>query len=103
MIQIIPEQRPPGSASKLQARSACPFKIIKHIGLNAYVIDLPSHFGCHSTFNVEDLVAYKGHFNPSNYPLLPSSMDLDPAPFITPTPISYITAHKDKIDVILDE
>ncbi|KAG6647459.1 hypothetical protein CIPAW_07G080200 [Carya illinoinensis] len=103
MIYIRPKQRPLGLASKLQAHSAGPFKILKRVGPNAYVIDLPSHFGCHSIFNVEDLVAYKGHFNPSNYSLLPPSLDLDPEPLATPTPIPSITAHKDKIDAILDE
>ncbi|KAG2717126.1 hypothetical protein I3760_03G158500 [Carya illinoinensis] len=103
MVRIRPERRPPGSASKLQARSAGPSKILKQVGPNAYFIDLPSHFGCHSTFNVEDLVAYKGHFTPTNDPLLPPSVDFDLESLITPTPIPSITAHKDKIDAILDE
>jgi hypothetical protein len=103
MIRIRPEQCPPRSASKLQARSAGPFKILKRVGPNAYVIDLPSHFGYHSTFNVEDLVAYKGHFNPSNDLFLPPSVDLDPEPVATPTPVPSIPAHRDKIDAILDE
>jgi hypothetical protein len=85
----------------LQARSAGPFKILKRVGPNAYVIDLPSHFGYNSTFNVEDLVAYKGHFNPSNDPFLPPFVD--PEPVATPMPVPSITTHKDKIDAILDE
>jgi hypothetical protein len=35
MIRIRPERRPPGSASKLQARSAGPFKMFKRVGPNA--------------------------------------------------------------------
>ena len=62
MIRIRPERRLHGPASKLQARSAGPFKILKQVGPNAYVVDLPPHLGYHHTFNVEDLVAYKGHF-----------------------------------------
>jgi hypothetical protein len=87
------------------SRSTGPFKILKWVGPNAYVIDLSSHFGYHSTFNVEDLVAYKGYFNPSNDPLLLPSLGLDPDPdpVATPTPVPSITTHKDKIDVILDE
>jgi hypothetical protein len=68
-----------------------------------HVIDLPSHFAYHSTFNVKDLVAYKGHFNPSNDLFLPPSVDLDPELIATPTPVPSIIAHKDKIDAILDE
>ncbi|KAF5470834.1 hypothetical protein F2P56_011322 [Juglans regia] len=64
------ERRPPGSASKLQARSA---------------------------------VAYKGHFNPSSDPFLPPSVNTNPEPFVTPNPLPSVTAHKDKIDTILDE
>lgn len=30
-------------------------------------------------------------------------MDLDPEPIATPTAVPSITAHKDKIDAILDE
>ena len=103
MIRIRPERLPPGSVSKLQARSAGHFKILKRVGLNAYIIDLPSHFGYYPIFNVEDLVAYKGHFNPSSDPFLPPSVNLDPEPFVTPNPLPSITAHKDKIDTILDE
>ncbi|XP_035540116.1 uncharacterized protein LOC108983558 [Juglans regia] len=107
VIRIRLKRRPPGSVPKLQARSAGPFKILKHVDPNAHVIDLPSHFGCHSTFNAEDLVAYKGHFNSSNDLFLPPfvnlDLDFDLDPFVIPTPIPSITAHKDKIDAILDE
>ena len=59
MIQIRPEWFPLGAVKKLIARSVDPFKILKKINLNAYVIDLPPDFGISSTFNISDLVAYK--------------------------------------------
>ena len=60
MIRIRPERFPSGTVKKLQARSAGPFKVLKQIGSNAYVIELPSNYGISSTFNIKDLVAYKG-------------------------------------------
>ena len=60
MIQIRLEWFPSGTVKKLQARSARPFKVLKWIGLNAYVIDLLHDYGISSSFNIEDLVAYKG-------------------------------------------
>ena len=59
MIWIRPERFPSGTVKKLQARSARPFKVLKQIGLNAYVIDLPHDYGISLSFNIEDLVAYK--------------------------------------------
>ena len=41
MIWIQPERFPSGTVKKLQARSAEPFKVLKRIGPNAYVINLP--------------------------------------------------------------
>ena len=59
MIRIRPERFPSGTIKKLQARSAGPFKVLKRMGPNAYVIDLPYGYGISSSFNIEDLVAYK--------------------------------------------
>jgi len=59
MIQIRPERFPPGAVKKLTARNADPFKILKKINPNSYVIDLPSDFRISSTFNISNLVAIK--------------------------------------------
>ena len=57
----------------MHARTAGPYKIFKKINPNTYVIDLPANFGISSTFNILDIVAYKGPpFNPEN-----SLRDLD--------------------------
>ena len=44
MIWIRPERFPSGTVKKLQAHSARPFKVLKQMGLNAYVIDLPHDY-----------------------------------------------------------
>ena len=36
------------------------FKILRKINLNAYIIDLLPDFGIILSFNIEDIVAYKG-------------------------------------------
>ena len=37
-----------------------PFEVLSKVGKNGYVIDIPNYWGIHPTFNVEDLVEYKG-------------------------------------------
>ena len=58
-----PEGFPPGTVKKLHARSAGPFKILKKINSNAYVVDLPPDFSISCSFNVENLVPYRGIFD----------------------------------------
>ncbi|KAL4626266.1 hypothetical protein ACB092_05G083900 [Castanea dentata] len=103
MIWIRPERFPSGTVKKLQARSAGPFKVLKRMGPNAYVIDLPHDYGISSSFNIDDLVAYKSptaildtHFDE---PLL-NPID---APMLTSLPLNFPYAHKESIDAILDE
>jgi hypothetical protein len=58
MVRIRSDRFPPGSVKKLHARSIGPHKIVKRLGSNAYVVDIPPTMGISSTFNVEDLVPY---------------------------------------------
>jgi len=44
MIWIRPERFPPGTIKKLHTRSVHPYKILKKINPNAYVINLHSDF-----------------------------------------------------------
>ena len=103
MIQIRPERFPSGIVKKLQARSASPFKVLKRMGLNAYVINIPHDYGISSSFNIEALVAYKSPiaipYTPFDEPLL------DPinAHIPTPLPLNLPYAQKESIDAILDE
>ena len=41
MIRLKPERFPPGTVRKLHARGAGPFKVLKKVGTNAYVLELP--------------------------------------------------------------
>ena len=60
MVRLRPERFPSGTSQKLQARSAGPFEVLSRVGSNAYVVDLPADWGISSTFNVEDLMRFKG-------------------------------------------
>ena len=102
MIWIRPERFPSGIVKKLQARSASPFKVLKRIGPNAYVIDLPHDYGISSSFNIKDLVAYK---SPTAIPDTPfDKLLFNPIDALIPTPLplNLPYAHK-SIDAILDD
>ena len=103
MIQIRPERFPFGTVKKLQACSTGPFKVLKWIGLNAYVIDLPYDYGISSSFNIEDLVAYKSPTTIPDTPFDEPLPDPNDAPIPTPLPLNLSYAHKESIDAILDE
>ena len=101
MVRLKPERFPPGTIRKLHARGAGPFKIIKKIGPNAYVLELPDDMGISSTFNVSDLVEYKE-------PILIPSEAFGPEPIIEsdPTPECpppTIPERREKIERILDD
>jgi len=67
MVRICPKRFPPETVKKLHARNARRFKVLNKLNNNTYVIDLSKDFGITYTFNVKDLVDYKGlDFNPSN-------------------------------------
>ncbi|GLT53539.1 hypothetical protein SLA2020_268040 [Shorea laevis] len=94
MVWIRPEWFPFGSVRKLQARSAGSFQLLKRVGSNAYVIDILPNYGISSTFNREDLVAYRGQ------PVIPDGPFEDP--LLDPATNSIPNCCK-HIDAILDE
>ena len=56
-----------GTIKKLHAPSDRPFNILNKLNDNTYIINLPKDFDINYTFNVENLVNYKGlEFNPNN-------------------------------------
>ena len=58
IIKLRPKRFSSSTMKKLHAQIAGCFKIIKKIGLNAYVLELPPDFGISSTFNIFDLKEY---------------------------------------------
>jgi len=107
MIWTQSERFPPGTIKKLHARNAGPNKILKKINQNAYVIDLPSKFRISLTFNISNLVAYKGPpFNPNN--LLvdldePTSVLFFEGPHLSPLPTTHVLFTEEQIDSIQDD
>ncbi|KAH7550373.1 hypothetical protein JRO89_XS13G0180000 [Xanthoceras sorbifolium] len=51
----------------IHARQAGPFQILKKLGHNAYVIDLPYTYTISHVFNVEDLTEFKGEIFPPRF------------------------------------
>ena len=71
LICLKPELFPPRSFNKLHAQRAGPFKVVKKLGPNAYVIELPADYGISPIFNIEDLTQFHGPEGP-----LPATSDL---------------------------
>ncbi|KAL6553282.1 hypothetical protein OROGR_007124 [Orobanche gracilis] len=63
IVRIRPERFPKHSSKKLFARASGPFRIIKRLGDNAYLLDLPLS----PIFNVGDLTPYRGTFEPPTF------------------------------------
>lgn len=94
MIRDHPERFPSGAARKLQSHSAGPFKFLKRISPNAYVLDLPFDYGISS--NVTDLSAYKSPvFIPPPGPFNNPSPPPVGMPIPTPNPLLIPTAPQD--------
>ena len=93
------ERLHPGKVSKLGSRGSGPFKVLKRIGTNAYELELPKEFGVNSTFNVSDLVPYRGLAVEPSKELEPSSsLEREPSP-----PPSIQRHRRRQVDRILDE
>lgn len=76
MVCFRPKRYPPGVAGKLHERSSGPYKVLNKIRPNVYVLDIPTNLRINSTFNVEDLVPYHGHFTPDFEPFAdPQTLD----------------------------
>ena len=80
MVRIKLERFPTGTYKTLHPRSAGPFKILKKISSNAYVLDLSTNMNISSTFNVEDLTIYHGHYQDESFEAQDIRLPFVPAP-----------------------
>ena len=71
MVHIRPER----ISKKLYARAMSPYSIIRKLGSNAYLLDLPNDMDISPVFNVEDLLPYQGTFEPSTLPFSVSASE----------------------------
>ena len=100
MIKFQPERFPPGTLKKLYAHGAGPFKIIKKIRPNTYVLELPLALGVNPTFNVSDLVEYREHVPIPSEPFASDSIMSEPTPKCLPT---IFPKQREKVESILDD
>ena len=68
MVRICPEIIPKTFLKKLFARFTGPYSIIRKMGSNAYLLDLPNDMDISHVFNVEDLLPYQDTFESSTLP-----------------------------------
>ena len=68
MVCIRPERIPKTFSKNLYARAMDPYYIIRKLGSNAYLLDLPNDMDISPVFNIEDLLPYRGTFEPSTLP-----------------------------------
>ena len=99
MVHIRPERIPKTFSKKLYARAMGPYFIIRKMGSNTYLLDLPNDMDISPVFNVEDLLPYRGTFESST---LSSSVSVGEASKGAPTMLS-LQFSKETVDTILDD
>ena len=58
MVRIRLERIPKMFSKQLHARAMGPYSIIRKLGSNAYLLDLPNDMDISHVFNIEDLLPY---------------------------------------------
>ena len=99
MICIHPERIPKTFSKKLYARAKGPYSIIRKLGSNAYLLDLPNDMDISPVFNVEYLLPYRGTIESSTLPSSVSPGELSKGASTVPS-LQY---SKEVVDIILDD
>ena len=99
MVHICLERIPKMFSKKLYARAMGPYSIIRKMRSNAYLLNLPNDIDISPVFNVEDLLPYRGTFEPST---LPSSVSAGEVSKGAPT-MPSLQYSKEMVDIILDD
>ena len=99
MVRIRPERITKTFSKKLYARAMGPYFIIRKMGSNAYLLDLPNDMDISSVFNVEDLLPYRGTFEPST---LPFSVSVGETSKCAPT-MPSLQFSKETVDTVIDD
>ena len=76
-----------------------PYSIIRKLGSPIYLLDLPNDMDFSHVFNVEDLLPYRGTFEPST---LPSSVSASETSNGAPT-VPSLQYSKEMVDIILND
>ena len=76
-----------------------PYSIIRKLGYNAYLLNLPNDMDINHVFNIEDLLPYRGTFEPST---LLSSVSVGETSKGAPTMLS-LQYYKETVDITLDD
>ena len=99
MVFIRPERIPKIFSKKIYTRAIGPYTIIRKLGSNAYLLDLPNDMDISHVFNVEDLLPYRSTFEPFT---LPSSVSAGETSKGAPT-IPSLQYSKETMDITLDD
>ena len=98
MVRIRPKRIPKTFSKQLYARAMGPYSIIRKLGSNEYLLDLPNDMDI-LVFNLQDLLPYRGPFEPST---LPSSVSAGEASKCAST-MPSVQYYKETMDAILDD
>ena len=99
MAHIHPERIPKMFSEKLYAKAMGPYSIIRTLGSNEYLFYLPNNMDISPVFNVEDLLPYRGTFEP---PTLSSSVSAGGASKGAPT-MPSLQYSKETVNIIIDD
>ena len=99
MVRIRPKRIPKTFSKKLYTRAMGPYSIIRKLGSNTYLLNFPNGMDINPVFNIEDLLPYRGTFEPST---LPSSLSASETRKGAPT-MPSLQYSKETMNITLDD